>query len=97
MSFDVFNPEHPVNPVKKVFKSDRIYRITGYTKKIYFTAEPQRAQSLSILLLFVLIIAKRLRSFLFCPLSRKEIIFSLCDLCVLSKAGGEYNSSEYNN
>jgi hypothetical protein len=23
------------------------------------------------------------------PLSRKEIMFSLCDLCVLSEAGGE--------
>jgi len=33
------------------------------------------------------------RSFLFWPLTRKEKIFSLCELCVSSEAGGEKHPS----
>ena len=35
------------------------------------------------------------RSFLFWPLSRKENIYSLCELCVSSEAGGEKHSRTY--
>jgi len=35
------------------------------------------------------------RSFLFWPLTRKENIFSLCELCVSSEAGGEKHSLTY--
>ncbi|MCJ7616066.1 MAG: hypothetical protein MUO43_05965 [Desulfobacterales bacterium] len=86
-----------------MFKVDYIHRRAAESAEIIFLLfsvemdGKQQAQALqrtnerqSIFdLLVFLSIAKRLRSFLFCPLSRKEIIFSLRDLCVLSEAGGK--------